>query len=141
MDNKILFIGIEIVKNETKLETQVYIKPTNTGLLLHSHSHTDKRFKDSLLKTMIHRAHALSSTTEVFNAECAKLRSIFSCLDYAMGLIIFDSAINNLVLRNASANTAERNTAMIVAQLELVFHLKIKRLIMQFGSIHCSEFS
>ena len=35
VDNKIPFIGIEIVKNGTKLETQVYRKPTNTGLLLH----------------------------------------------------------------------------------------------------------
>ena len=71
VDNKIPFIGIEIVKNGTKLETQVYRKPTNTGLLLHFHSHTDKRYKDSLLKTMIHRAYVLSSTTEAFNAECA----------------------------------------------------------------------
>ena len=53
--NKIPFIDIEIVKNGTKLETQVYRKPiTNTGLLLHFQSHTDKRYKDSLLKTMIH---------------------------------------------------------------------------------------
>ena len=80
VDNKIPFIGIEIVKNGTKLETQVYRKSTNTGLLLHFQSHTDKRYKDSLLKTMIHRAYALSSTTEAFNAECAKLRSIFSRL-------------------------------------------------------------
>ena len=77
MDNKIPFIGIEIVKNGTKLETQVNRKPTNAGLLLHFQSHTDKRYKDSLLKTMIHRAYALSSTTEAFNAECAKLRSIY----------------------------------------------------------------
>jgi len=27
------FIGIEIIKNGTKLETQVYRKSTNTGLL------------------------------------------------------------------------------------------------------------
>ena len=80
VDNKIPFIGIEIVKNGTKLETQVYRKSTNTGLLLHFQSHTDKRYRDSLLKTMIHRAYALSSTTEAFNAECAKLRSIFSRL-------------------------------------------------------------
>ncbi|CAH3033914.1 unnamed protein product [Porites lobata] len=46
VDNKIPFIGIEIVKNGTKLETQVYRKPTNTGLLLHFQSHTDKRYKD-----------------------------------------------------------------------------------------------
>ena len=46
--NKISFIYIKIVKNGTKLETRVYRKPTNTGLLLHFHSHTDKRYKDSL---------------------------------------------------------------------------------------------
>ena len=63
---KIPFIGIEIVKNGTKLETQDHRKPTNT---IHFQSHTDKRSKDSLLKTMIHRAYALSSTTEAFNAE------------------------------------------------------------------------
>ena len=103
VDNKIPFIGIEIVKNGTKLETQVYRKPTNTGLLLHFQSHTDKRYKDSLL----HRAYALSSTTEAFNAECAKLRSIFSRLDYPMSLI--DSAINNFLLRNSSANKTESN--------------------------------
>ena len=34
-DNMIPFIGIEIIKNGTDLETRVYRKPTNTGLLLH----------------------------------------------------------------------------------------------------------
>ena len=53
-----------------------------TGLLLHFQCHTEKRFKDSLLKTMIHCAYALSSTTEAFNAELTKLRSILSRLDY-----------------------------------------------------------
>ena len=45
VDDSIPFIGIDIIKNGTKLETQVYRKPTNTGLLLHFHSHTDKRYK------------------------------------------------------------------------------------------------
>ena len=66
-----------------KLEThEVYRKPKNAGLLLHFQSYTDERYKDSLLKTMIHRAYALSFTTEAFNAESAKLRSILSRLDY-----------------------------------------------------------
>ena len=94
MDNKIPLISIDIVKNRgTKLETQVYRKPTNTCLLLHFHSDTDKRFEESLLKTMLRRAYALPSTIEVFNAEYAKLRSIFSPLDYPIGLI--DSATTN----------------------------------------------
>ena len=88
LDDKIPFIGIEMVKNRTKIETQVYRKPTNPGLLLH-HSHADNRYKDSLLKTMIHQAYALSSTTEAFNAERAKFRSMFSGLNYPMGLTVF----------------------------------------------------
>ena len=65
-----------------KLEThEVYRKPTNAGLLLQFQSHTDERFKDSLLKTMIHRAYAMS-TKEALNAERAKLRPILSRLDY-----------------------------------------------------------
>ena len=119
VDNKIPFIGIEIVKNGTKLETQVYRKPTNTGLLLHFQSHTDKRYKDSLLKTMIHRAYALWSTTEAFNTECAKLRSIFSRLDYPTSLI--DSAINNFLFRNSSANNAERNDDSSTIRISLPF--------------------
>ena len=38
---------------------------------------------------------------------CAKLRSMFSRLDYPMSLT--DSAINNFLRRNSSANKAERN--------------------------------
>ena len=48
VDDRIPFIGIDIIKNGTKLETQVYRKPTNACLLLHFHSQTDKRYKDSL---------------------------------------------------------------------------------------------
>ena len=44
---------------------------------------------------MLHRAYTLSSTTEAFNKECAKLRSIFSRLDYPIGLII--STINMFI--------------------------------------------
>ena len=33
------FIGIDIIKNGTELETCVYRKPTNTGLLLHFQIH------------------------------------------------------------------------------------------------------
>jgi len=40
VDNKIPFIGMEIIKNRTKIETQLYRKLTNTGLLLHFQSAT-----------------------------------------------------------------------------------------------------
>ena len=68
---------------------------------------------------MIHHAYALSSTTEAFNAECAKLRSIFSRLDYPMSLI--DSAINNFLLQNSSANKAESNDVSSTVRISLPF--------------------
>ena len=66
-ENTIPSIVIQIIRNGTEFETRVYRKPTSTGLLLHFQSHVDKRFKTGLLKTMLYRAHALSSMTEAFN--------------------------------------------------------------------------
>ena len=41
---------------------------------------------------MLQRAYALSSTTEAFDEECPKFRSIFSRIDYPWSLI--DSVIS-----------------------------------------------
>ena len=57
---------------------------------------------------LLHRAYASSSTTEAFNEECVKLRSIFSRLDYQRSLI--DSVVSNFESRNPSTSIAERNT-------------------------------
>ena len=65
-----------------------------------------------LLKTMLHRAHALSSTTEAFNEECAKLRSIFSRLDYPIGLV--NSTINMFILSKPDKKIDDGNTIRIV---------------------------
>ena len=56
---------------------------------------------------MVHRAYALSSTTEAFNEESTQLRSIFSRLDYPCSLI--ESVISNFVSRKPSVGTVERN--------------------------------
>ena len=114
-DNMIPFTGIEIIKNGTELETRVYRKPTNIGLLLLLQSHVDKRYKTRLLKTMLHRAYALSSSTEALNEECAKLRSIFSRLDYPIGLInsTIDMFIQNIAPKSEK-KTDDGNMIRIV---------------------------
>ena len=105
--NTIPFVGMNITKSGNKLETSVSRKSTHTGLLLHYHSHVDKRYKDCLLTTMIHRAYQLSSTPTAFSAECNKLRSTFLNLDYPINLI--NSAINKF-LRNIDNIDAAKNT-------------------------------
>ena len=106
--NAISFVGMNITKSGNRLETSVYRKSTNAGLLLHYHSHVDKRCKDFLLTTMIHRAHQLSSTPTAFSDESNKLHSTFLNLDYPINLI--NSAINNFFHNNNDNIDADRNT-------------------------------
>ena len=35
------FLGMQLLNRAPQIETKVYIKPTNTGLLLHYHSHVN----------------------------------------------------------------------------------------------------
>ena len=49
------FLGTQLLNKHTRVETKVYVKPTNTGLLLHYKSHVDDRYKHGLLKTMLDR--------------------------------------------------------------------------------------
>ena len=105
--NTLSFVGMNITKSGNRLETSVYRKSTNTGLLLHYHSHADKRYKDCLLTTMIHSAYQLSSTPTAFSDKCNKLRSTFLNLDYPINLI--NSAINKF-LRNIDTIDAAKNT-------------------------------
>ena len=78
--NKLLFHGMKIAKSDQHLSTSVYRKPTDTGLLLHFNCHVDCRYRTSLLKTMLDYTYRLPSTKELFEAECQKLKSMFSKL-------------------------------------------------------------
>ncbi|CAB4043912.1 Hypothetical predicted protein, partial [Paramuricea clavata] len=101
VENKIPFVGMEISRDGSKVKTQVYRKSTNTDLLLHFNSYTDKRYKEGLLKTMVHRAYALSSSREaLLHQECSRLRSIFIHFDYPTGLI--DSTIQKVIIKDSS---------------------------------------
>ena len=53
VDGKLPFLGMEAVRNGRHLETKIYVKPTNKGLLLHYDSHVDERYKRSLIKIML----------------------------------------------------------------------------------------
>ena len=64
---------------------------------------------------MLQRAHALSSSTEAFNEECAKLSSIFCRLDYPISLI---KSTVNMFIQNITTKpekkTDDGNTIRIV---------------------------
>ena len=91
-DGSIPFLGTVLTRCGGTLTTEVYKKPTDTGLILHFQSHVDSRDKKGLVNTMVNRAYRLSSTKEGFAKECNKLRTMFSKLRYPKTLV--DSTIN-----------------------------------------------
>ena len=106
-----------------------FVSLTNTGLLLHFQSHMDKRYKDYLLKTMIHRAYALFSTTEAFNRECTRLHFIFTRLDNP--IMTINSTINKFI-QNLSPEYMKEKWTMAVS-CELVSPSRTKHQVTWLG--------
>ena len=81
------FLGTQFFNRSSRLETKVYVKPTNTGLLLHYKSHANARYKRALPKTILDRAFRLSSNWSYFSEECDRLKLPFFRLKYSDKLI------------------------------------------------------
>ena len=86
------FLGTELLNHAPRIKTKVYVKPTNTGLLLHYQSYVDNGYKRSLLTTMLDREHRLSSSWAYFSEECDRLKKVLAHLKYPERLI--NSTIN-----------------------------------------------
>ena len=94
-DGMLPFLGTQLLNRAPQIETKVYVKPFNTGLLVHYQSYVDNRYKQSLLTTMLDRTYRLSSSWLYFWEECERLKSLFSRLDYPHYLI--NSTINTFI--------------------------------------------
>ena len=68
-ENSLPFLGIKNTKIDCSLQTEVYRKPTDKGLLLHFQSHVDIKYKKTLLNTMLYTGLRMSSTWEIFHKE------------------------------------------------------------------------
>ena len=90
----------------------------NTCLLLHYQSHADVRYKQSLIKTMLHRAKSLSSTNEYFQQESKNLRSIFTLLGYLLSLI--NSIIKNFD-HGSPARGQDSTTTYKIVRIDIPF--------------------
>ena len=95
-DGMLPFVGIQLLNKSTSINTKVFVKPTNKGLLLHYDSHVDVRYKHCLVRTMLERAYRLSSSWEFFTEECTRLENVFSNLHYPKNPI--NRIVNRLVL-------------------------------------------
>ena len=112
------FLGIQSLNRAPRIDTKVFAKPTNSGLLLHYHSRVDNRYKRGLLTTMLDRAYRLSSSWSYFTEKCERLKSVFSKLKYPKHLV--DSIVKSFLnLRVADqsplqSKSTTKNTTRVV---------------------------
>ena len=130
-NGKLPFLGMEIVKHMSCLETKVYKKPTDTGLLLHYQSHVDVHYKQSLLQTILNRAFKLSSNWQLFHLECERLTETFSRLHYPVPLL--QSTIRDFVTAKVSGDCNKSKVKVTLLLQRLIFLFKpISKNIMSF---------
>ena len=126
------FLGTQLLNKHTRVETKVYVKPTNTGLLLHYKSHVDDRHKRGLLKTMLDRAYRLSSNWHYFSEECDRLKLVFSRLKYPDNLV--NSTISGLLPPEHLINLfLHLLSAIDWTPFVLSYHLKIRHQLILFA--------
>ena len=89
------FLDIQLLNRTPQIERKVYVKPTNSGLLLHYQGHVNNRYKEGLLRSMLDRAHRLSSSQSHFSDDCDCLKTVFWRLKYPKHLV--NSTIKSFV--------------------------------------------
>ena len=116
-------LGMDVIKNDCRLYTTVYRKPTDKWLLLHYDSHVDVRYKRSLQNTMLNRAFQLSSTWNLFYEECEHLKVIFSRLRYAVDLV--QSTIRRFIESKVSEDSHTRLADKREAPVRILLPYKV----------------
>ena len=122
IDGVLPFLGTTLINKNGRLETKVYIKPTNTGLMLHYDSHVDVKYKKSLVLTMLNRAFRLSSSWKLFTEECERLKKTFVRLRYPISLL--DNIITKYTAQKRESDdhpAEERNINENVVRVMLPF--------------------
>jgi len=105
-NGKLPFLGMVIIRNGPRLDMKVYVKPTDTGLLLHYHSHVDIRYKHSLQKTMLNCSFKLSSNWQFFHQECECLKMVFAHLHYPKTLV--ENTIKHFIEMRVTENACSK---------------------------------
>ena len=96
-DASIPFLDMRIIRNNTKLESTWYTKPTDTGLLMNFHALAPLKYKRSVVVGMIHRISRACSTQENRTESLDRARNILIRNQYPKKFV--ESIISNTLKR------------------------------------------
>ena len=94
------FIGFTIDSNGETYVTSVYRKETNKGHFMNARGECPERYKVGMIRGLIDRTHKISSSIEIFNVECNKLKQLLINNGYSNSL--FDCILKKYVQQKQS---------------------------------------
>jgi len=74
------------IKNN-KLQSSVYVKPTNFGDCINYNSICPDRYKTGVIKTLLHRGYHISSSWELFTTEIDRIKQLLTNNNFPMNII------------------------------------------------------
>ena len=106
-----LDVGVSIDKDV--FHTQVYRKPTNTHVIMNYHSEAPLKWKRALIRTLLMRAHRISSCLELFLTEVETIKCILQKNSYPTAFIEknVNEFFNRRAINIATFERATRKTA------------------------------
>ena len=75
-DNKLEFLDVEVFREEIGFTTNIYRKPTFSGLFTNFHSFLPEKYKTGLCLTLLFRIYTICSDWSKIHLEIIKLREI-----------------------------------------------------------------
>lgn len=86
-DGCIPFLDVLVKRKEGRVETEVYRKPTDTGLYLNYNSNHPKAVKNGIVNLLLSRAESHSSTPSAYKKEVREVEKIMKKNEYPTELV------------------------------------------------------
>ena len=112
-NNNFNFLDIKIIiKDNGKIETDVYVKDTDRGIYLNYNSYCSEKYKLSIIKTLIHRAYKLCSKWVTFTLEVERIKQNLINSSYPQRIVedTIKNVINNLINKENNKPKKEKIT-------------------------------
>ena len=125
--SKLPFLDVSVYIKNGKYNTQVYRKPTNTGVLMNYHCEAPIKWKHSLIRCLLMRAYRNSSSFDLFEMEVNNIKSILrqnAYPDYFINSIISKFTLDHQIDENQFKQNKGTNTQkhqLVVTELDDVY--------------------
>ena len=100
VNNRLNFLDVAIDSNGETYVTSVYRKETNKGHFMNARGECPERYKVGMIRGLIDRTHKISSSIEIFNVECKKLKQLLINRLTATVTLYLTASLRNMYSKN-----------------------------------------